>query len=142
MLGNQLILGTLMVVVTVIVHICGLLWLTDILRRRLAGRMNRLHRGHGVVLASVAVFWILLLHTVEAWMWAALYLGFGEFPDLSTALYFSVATSTTLGYGDLLLSEQWRLLGTFEAMAGFILFGASTAYLLEVLRRSFFQEEH
>ena len=54
---------------------------------------------------------------------------------MKDALYFSVVTSTTLGYGDMLLSERWRLLSTFEAMGGLILFGVSTAYLLALLRR-------
>ena len=54
---------------------------------------------------------------------------------MKDALYFSVVTSTTLGYGDMLLSERWQLLSTFEAMGGLILFAVSTAYLLALLRR-------
>ena len=46
------------------------------------------------------------------------YLALGEFRALETALYSSVVTATTLGYGELVLSERWRLLSTFEAMGG------------------------
>ena len=70
-------------------------------------------------------------------MWAIIYLQLGEFEVLTDALYFSVVTSTTLGYGDIVLSSKWQLLGTFEAMGGLILFGTSTAFLLNVMRRLF-----
>jgi hypothetical protein len=51
--------------------------------------------------------------------------------------YFSVVTATTLGYGDVTLSEQWQLLGTFEAMAGLMLFGTSTIFFLAAMQRLF-----
>ena len=57
------------------------------------------------------------------------YLALGEFRALETALYFSVVTATTLGYGELVLSERWRLLSTFEAMGGLMLVGVSAAYV-------------
>ena len=45
-------------------------------------------------------------------------------------------TATTLGYGDLTLSEPWRLLGVFEAMTGLMLFGASTAAVFQLMVRT------
>ncbi|MEM9322914.1 MAG: ion channel [Pseudomonadota bacterium] len=44
---------------------------------------------------------------------------------MATALYFSVSTATTVGYGDIILTPAWQVLGTFESMSGLILFGAS-----------------
>ncbi len=81
-------------------------------------------------LLSVSVFLIIGIHTVEAWVWAFIYLKLGEFTDLKKALYFSIVTCTALGYGDITLSERWQLLRTFEAMGGLLLFGASTAFLI------------
>ena len=60
--------------------------------------------------------------------------------SLRPAVYFSVVTATTFGYGDITLSDQWQLLGSFEAMGGLILFGAGTALLVEVMRY-FFQSK-
>ena len=91
-------------------------------------------------LLIVAVLGIVAIHTVEAWAWAAVLLRLGEFASLKEALYFSVVTSTTLGYGDLTLSDEWKLLGTFEAMGGLILFGASTAFLFQLMQRLFSDE--
>ncbi|MBT5218882.1 MAG: two pore domain potassium channel family protein [Woeseia sp.] len=90
-----------------------------------------------IFLLAIAVLFIIGVHTVEAWSWAAIYLSIGEFSELPEALYFSVVTLTSLGYGDVTLSSQWQILGTFEAMGGLILFGASTAFLLGLMRKLF-----
>ena len=134
-MGIQLFLGTAIIVATAIFHVISLVtlasFLTHMARRRIVASRNL----HTIFLLGVAVLTIIGIHTVEAWSWAAIYLAIGEFNELSQALYFSVVTSTTLGYGDITLSEQWRLLGTFESMGGLILFGASTAFLFELMRR-------
>lgn len=84
-----------------------------------------------------SVLFIILLHTIEAWGWALIYLYLGEFSSLSQALYFSVVTSTTLGFGDIVTSEKWQLFATFEAMQGLLLFGVTTAFLIDIMRRLF-----
>ena len=66
---------------------------------------------------------------------AALYLLIGEFSELAPALYFSVVTYTTLGYGDLTLGADWQVSSGVEAANGILLFGVSTAVLLSALRR-------
>ena len=57
------------------------------------------------------------------------------------ALYFSMVTFTTLGYGDVLLEDHWRLLGSFEAANGIIMFGWTTAIVIAVLASLFFRTE-
>ena len=131
---GPLLVGTAIVVPMVIFHVAGLLFLSQLLKR-LAKRSPEQDPLALWWFLTVAVLAILGIHTVEAWCWGAVYLALGEFATMKDALYFSVVTSTTLGYGDMLLSERWRLLSTFEAMGGLILFGVSTAYLLALLRR-------
>lgn len=89
----------------------------------------------------ITVFAIIAIHTAEAWLWAAIYYYLGEFTDFSQALYFSVVTSTTLGYGDLTLSSRWQILGTFASMGGLILFGTSTAFLIGLMEKLFFNKD-
>ena len=60
-------------------------------------------------------------------IWALLFVLLGEFRDFATALYFSGVTFATLGYGDVVLSERWRLLSAVEAANGILMFGVSTA---------------
>jgi len=133
-LGGQLSLGTLMIVVTVIFHIAGLIGLSFLLQGlgRWASSYSAVVRATAILTTTVLT--VLMIHIIEAWGWAVLYLYVGEFSDLGRALYFSAVTATTLGYGDITLSEQWQLLSTIEAMGGLILFGASTAFLIAMMR--------
>lgn len=137
MLHINLITGTFIIIACVIFHVAGLAY--SILRlRALAKFEDRMPpRRRLMVVVVTAVLVVIALHTVEIWAWATVYFTLGEFSEFEAALYFSAVTATTLGYGDLTLSQQWRLLAPFEAMGGLILFGASTAYLLEVMRGLF-----
>ena len=134
LMHTQLLLGTVMIIVTVCFHVAGLVGLVTALNR-IAPMLEHTHRKLGATFLMVlAVLGIIAIHTVEAWSWAALYMLLGEFTDLERALYFSVVTQTTLGYGDITLSPAWQLLGTFESMGGLILFGTSTAFLIGLVR--------
>ncbi len=136
-MGDQLFWGSVIIAVTVVIHVTGLFILVKVLSSLSPKRDKPTHRGHTYGLMTTAVAGIIAIHTVEIWLWASIYLFLGEFSELETALYFSAVTSTTLGYGDITLSEQWRLLGTFESMGGLILFGVSTAFLLALFNRLF-----
>jgi voltage-gated potassium channel Kch len=54
-------------------------------------------------------------------------------PDIDSALYFSAVTYTTVGYGDLVLPEQWRLVGGIEALTGILMCVWSTAFFFAVV---------
>ena len=72
-------------------------------------------------------------HLTQIALWAAAYLLCGQASTLETALYFSAQNYTALGYGDVLLSERWRLLGPLEATNGLLFFGLSTAMLFAIM---------
>jgi hypothetical protein len=74
---------------------------------------------------------------IEAWMWAVTYVAIGAISSLEPALYFSIVTFTTLGYGDIILHADWRLLGAFEAANGTIMFGWTTALIVALVHRAF-----
>ena len=78
---------------------------------------------------------IVAAQLVQIAVWAALFMGCGEFDDFATAFYHSAVNFTTLGYGDIILSPAWRLLGPLEAVAGTLMFGTSTAVLFYVAER-------
>jgi hypothetical protein len=89
---------------------------------------------------SVAVMMIVTLitavaHLIQIALWALFYLTCGEMATFETAFYFSAQNYTALGYGDVVLSQRWRLLGPLEAINGLLLFGLSTAVMFGVLSR-------
>jgi voltage-gated potassium channel Kch len=79
--------------------------------------------------------WIVLLHLIEITTWAFLYVRKAAMADLQSALYFSAVTYTTTGYGDLVLPQEWRLVGAVEALTGILMCGWSTGFFFAVVSR-------
>ncbi len=128
---SQLTIGSALVVVTVLVHGVSL----DIILRALrAIGMETLNRWRLLSL-SLFVLAVFSAHVIEIWIWAVFYFFIEEISTFKTALYFSTSSFTTVGYGDLTLSEEWRLLGSLESANGMILFGWSTAFIFTVIHR-------
>jgi len=80
---------------------------------------------------------ILVLHLIEIGLWAGVYCWQNCLPDFETSLYFSGATYTTLGYGDVVLPRPWRLAGVLESLTGVLLLGWSAAFFFTVVTRLF-----
>ncbi|MFI5459983.1 MAG: ion channel [Isosphaerales bacterium] len=74
-------------------------------------------------------------HLVQIALWAAAFLLCGLVSKLETAFYLSAQSYTALGYGDVPLSERWRLLGPIEAINGLLFFGLSTAVLFAIMNQ-------
>ena len=88
----------------------------------------------GVLIPTVTV--LMITHTVEVIIWSGAYWIVDAAPAGADLIYFAFVNYTTLGYGDVLPVERWRLLGPATAMNGVLLFGWSTAVIFEVLRRT------
>lgn len=129
---GQLIIGALLICLTVIIHgialdrlLFFLHWIGDFCNRTLRPVKR-------IMVLVICVLGLFLAHVIQVWLWAGLYLYIDSLPDLETALYFSTSTFTTVGYGDIVLDTEWRLLSSFQSANGFILFGWSTAFIFEV----------
>jgi hypothetical protein len=79
--------------------------------------------------------WTILLHLVEIALWALCYTWKRSMPDLESAFYFSIVTYTTTGYGDLVLPEEWRVVGGIESLTGILMCGWSTGFFFTVVSR-------
>jgi hypothetical protein len=130
---ERLALATVMVGLTVTVHFFGLLALLWMLRAR-AKSVHETWMREGAAIFAVVVG-LMVIHAVEVWLYAGVYLLLGALNDLETALYFSTASFTTIGYGDVVLDRRWRLVGAIEGANGLLLFGWSTAFLFSVISR-------
>ncbi len=130
--------GLVTIVITILIHGSGTtLWLRFLVRHQVDANGLLLPNRRFVLLACTAVLMI-LLHLLEVMLWALVYrlVAPAELPDWETATYFSVVTFTSLGYGDITLSSQWRLLSGLQAIDGIVLLGWTTAFLFAVLQRS------
>jgi hypothetical protein len=88
-----------------------------------------------VATISVVIFFVFVAHLIEIALWAVLFVMCGEFPEFATAYYHSFVNYTSLGYGDVIMTPLWRLLGPLEAANGALMFGVSTAIIFAVIER-------
>ena len=132
---SQLMASTVLVALTALLHLGGLAGLIALLQSH-GGRVRTPHvRLDQALLVLISVFSLFTLHGIEIWLYAAVYTVVGEFPDFQDALYFSTSTYATIGYGDLVLSRAWRIVGAIEGVNGIILLGWSTAFFVSIVRR-------
>lgn len=134
-MGSNLAVGTVVIGITVLVQTVGLIVLSWTMVRVI--EWSRLHRhalGRTLTLVP-AVLGLFFIHTIEVWIWAILYLGLGVTGTFEEALYFSTVTFSTIGYGDIVPPEGWRLLSALEGINGFLLIGWSVAYLVAASTR-------
>ena len=83
-----------------------------------AGRRKELY-----FVLSAAVLMVLAANTICIWIWAVLFKFLGIFPTIETAVYFSLVSFTTVGYGDVVAGEDWRILTAFTSINGLLAFG-------------------
>jgi len=133
---TQILISAALILSTVVVHAISL---ELIMKAFLAVRTELEVRWRALAFALV-VLAVFTAHVIEIWIWAIFYYleaSVSEIPTLEAALYFSTSSFTTVGFGDLVLSEEWRLLSSFEATNGMILFGWSTAFIFEIVRHTY-----
>ena len=123
--------------VCLVIHVAGILLMAEwLLNRREA--LERTPGGRHFALVIVTLFGaILFLHLIQTSLWAVFYYAQNLFEDFETALYFSMVSFTTIGYGDVLLPRKWRLLGVIEGFSGVLLCGVSTAFIFAVINAMF-----
>jgi hypothetical protein len=130
-----LLVGAGATVCTICIHAMAVGGTVNLIRHE--QKLGKLGSGFTVDLPIVAIVILMALvaHLVEIAVWAALFIVCGEFADFGLAFYHSAVNYTTLGYGDLIMSPSWRLLGPLEAADGSLMFGLSTAIAFAVVLR-------
>ena len=133
-----LALATIMVLLTVAIHGTGLYTLSRMLR--LEEREEAEEHVHplslrGIAATLIVILGLFVLHGIEIWLYAFLYLGIGSVEGLREAIYFSTITYGAIGYSDAAMAEGWRLASAIEGINGIILIGWSTAFFVTLVAR-------
>jgi voltage-gated potassium channel len=76
----------------------------------------------------------IILHVLEILLWAAFYRWLC-FPLWESAFYFSTSSYATVGYGDIVLPQMWRILGPVESVIGVLMCGLSAGFLFAIVSR-------
>lgn len=134
---TEISMAALIVAVCLLLHVAGLMMMGEwLLQRReyLARKGTRLRYAVVLILLFSG---IMSLHISETILWAAFFYTKALFNNFETSLYFSLTSYSTIGYGDVLLPQRWRLLGAVEGVSGVLLCGISAAFIFAVISAMF-----
>jgi hypothetical protein len=130
-----LAVGVITFAFTIFVHVLPLGATVTIVRREKRLGLARVSFWSEFAIVALIILFSLVAHLIEIALWAAVFMICGEFHEFGMAYYHSAVNYTTLGYGDLIMSPKWRLLGPLEAANGILMFGVSTAMIFTLILR-------
>ena len=133
----NIIIAAVMLVVTTVIHATAMMLAMQRVKPAEAYSTKRLVRVYRV---SSIVMLMFIAALLEVLVYALTYLSLNAVEGMEKALYFSMVTFTTLGYGEIVLDEHWRLLASFEAANGIIMFGWTTAIVIAAVQRVYFRD--
>ncbi len=133
---EQLVAALLPMALTVVIHGQGIGLAGRYFKRFSRRPAGRSHTGPHVIVLIVIVAIMLATHFVELFCWALFYFVTGMLADFKSAMTYSINSYTTLGATSIDLPERWQGLGGFEAIAGMLMFGWSTAVLAVIVQRT------
>src|SRR5436853_7132637 len=133
----KILMAACLVAITVTIHAAGLgMVLTHVSRFKI--RLER--RFWPITWLLIRIAWLLIvIHLFEIAVWALFFWWQKCLPDLESSFYFSGVTYATIGYGDLVLPEEWRLFGPIEGLTGILMCGLSTAFFFVIVSRKILQ---
>lgn len=131
---HQIILGAGLVGTTVVIQ-AGFMLIGLSGMEKLRTHERTFAHHHATLIIVLFVLFMFLAVIADVWVWAAVYMIIGAIPTFEEALYFSTVSFTTIGYGDVVLGREWRLLAAFEGANGMIIFGWTTALVIAVIQR-------
>lgn len=131
-LFQQLALGVLLIVSATAIQAFGIV-LAMKYRPHVVRKIGRLNAGIIIIVMSAGALWMLAWQSVGVWVWALTLVAVDAFAGLEPALYFALASYTTLGFGDVLPPEKWRILGALIGANGMLGFGLATAALVALV---------
>lgn len=127
-----------MIFITTFIHAAAMTACIRLAQPRRHRGMLKWHETNVFRVSSIVVF-MFFVSLIESMIWATPYVAFGVMETFEEAAYFSMVTYTTLGYGDVVVQQEfWRLLASFEAANGIIMFGWTTAIVMANIRHVYF----
>lgn len=133
--GDELMISAAMIAATVFFHAVVISATAAGFRATKSRVWGPMRFVRDSVMLTVLSLILMAAHGIVIWGWAELFIRVGALPNLEEALYFSSVAYSTLGFGDVLLPGEWRLLSGAIAADGLLLFGLSAAFLLETAAR-------
>ena len=132
-----LLIGSLTLVVNMLIQVSAVMATVRVFFRLMNSDSLKPTIGTDIRVMSTILMVLFFGHVLQFASWALLFMYLDEFNDFGTAFYHSVVNFTSLGYGDIVMSDKWRVLGGLEAANGILMFGLTTSTFVAVMGRLF-----
>ncbi len=133
---GKLLIAACLVATTVTIHAAGL---GIVLSHVLHSTVRPETRFWSITWLLIRIaWWLILIHMFEIAIWALFFHWQKCLPSVESSFYFSGVTYTTVGYGDLVLPNEWRLFGPVEGLTGILMCGLSTAFFFAVVSKEIY----
>jgi hypothetical protein len=130
-----LAVGVCAIVSTIVIHALALVAAVNFVRHERSLGRTGASFWTDVSIVAVVMSFTLAAHLVEIALWGILFMACGEFHEFGPAFDHSAVNYSTLGYGNVVMTPSWRLLGPLEAVDGMLMFGITTAMIFAVIQR-------
>ncbi|WP_300322109.1 ion channel [Accumulibacter sp.] len=130
----DLMIGLPTMLLCLVLQVSVTFWVVKYYIRQSARRLSGGGLLAGVRPLLVVMVVMMVGNFLQMALWGALFVVLGEFESFHEAVYHSAVNFTTLGYGDVVMSGKWKLLGPLEAANGVLMFGITSAALMAVLQ--------
>lgn len=134
---ETLLLGSFIIVVNMVIQSAFVVLLIRYLIDKDAMNLEKATFVSDTTVIILVLAALLFGHILQFMIWAEVFVLIDEFSDFNTAFYHSIVNFSSLGYGDIVMSEEWRLLGALEACNGVLMFGLSAGTILGIMRQLF-----
>jgi hypothetical protein len=131
---RNFVAGVPVMLLCLVVQVAVVFWCV-----RYCARVSTQLPGNRVLLATVrplavAMLAMMVANVLQIVLWGWLFVVLGEFDDSYAAIYHSAVNFTSLGYGDVVMREEWKLLGPLEAANGVLMMSMTAAALTAILQ--------
>jgi hypothetical protein len=138
----QLLMGSAVLLANLALQILAIVFVLRLLLRRIESASAPRSTGIDFRVISLVTLTLFIGYLAQAAVWALLFTYVGrQFEAYDTAFYHSLVNFTSLGYGDIVMDERWRLMGALEAANGVLMFGIGASALLAVMTAVFGHNE-
>lgn len=131
---TPLLIGSLTIVFTMVIQVSAVVFMLRYLLKLVSNPERKYDSwGFDTYVITVVLLVLFIGHLFQVAVWATVFLYLGEFEEFRTAFYHSMVNFAALGYGDIVMSERWRLLGALESSIGVLMFGLTAGIMFAVM---------
>jgi Ion channel len=129
----NMLIGLPMMLLCLVIQTATAFWSV----RHYVRRTDRVDAGGGFFAATRPLLSAMIImmagNFVQIVLWGVLFVVLKQFTDFHTAIYHSAVNFASLGYGDIVMSKEWKMLGALEAVVGVLMLGMTSAALMAIL---------